>query len=228
MERRQVLTACGTIVTGLLAGCSGGGGDATATATGTPEPTATATPEPTATATATPEPTATDTATPEPTATQPQFDGPTHGLDESFTVGTGNNAIGYRIIGFYRADQVGGSANNATADGTYLIVLLELSNPQDDITSFPQNQFLIANDQQLRYLDEDASPKISDDPRIDTKSLATSTVLSGNSKTGAVLFDVNPDRSYHIRIRPTGDSGETHYVPIGPISDVQQLRSSMT
>jgi len=226
MERRRVLTACGTVLTGMLAGC-GGGGEATPTgtetATETAEPTATETAEPTATETA--EPTATETATA--TAT-PGPDGPTHDVGESFTVGSGNEAIGYRIIDFFRADQVGSEANSTTADGTYLIVLLELSNPQDSSISFPNNSFLVWNEDQIRYLDDRATPKIGDDDRIDTQPIGTATVLAGNSKTGTVLFDVDSDQSYWIRISPTGDSGETHYVRVGPISEVEELQGSFT
>jgi len=225
MERRRILTACGTVLAGALAGCSGGGGESTPT--GTAEATATATETATATVTETAEPTATETA--EPTATEtPGPDGPTHDLGESFTVGSGNEAIGYRVIDLFRADQVGSSANNSTADGTFLIVVLELSNPRDSAISFPNNNFLAWNEEQIRYLHDTVTPKIGDDPRIDVEPIGTATVLSGSSKTGAVVFDVSPDRSYWIRINPTGDSGETHYVPVGAMSDVDQLEGSFT
>lgn len=225
MERRRVLTACGTVLTGLLAGCSGGGGDSTAT----PTATETAAPTATATATETAEPTATATETAEPTATEtPGPDGPTHELGESFTVGSGSEAIGYRIIELFRADRIGSSANTVTADGTFLIVVLELSNPRDEPLSFPNNSFLVWNEEQIRYLDDTATPKIDDDDRIDVQPIATSTVLSGSSKTGAVVFDLDPDRAYWIRINPTGGSGETHYVPIGTVSDVEALQGSFT
>jgi hypothetical protein len=231
MERRRILTTCGTVIVGALAGCSGGGGDGEATPTGTAEPTATATEAPTATATATEtatetaEPTATETAT---TTAAPGPSGPTHDIGESFTVGSGDEAIGYRIVDLFRADRVGSDANNSVADGTHLIVVVELSNPRNDPISFPDNSFLVWNEEQILYLDDGATPKISDEPRIDVQPLGTATVLGGSSKTGAVVFDVDPDQTYWIRINPTGDSGETHYVPVGPVSDVQQLRSSMT
>lgn len=220
MERRKLLTVCGAVAAGAFAGCSGsgGGGDATGTATATSEPTATATATETATATPTetPESTATPTETPS---------GPTHALDESFTVGTGQ-PLDYRLIEFYRADEIGSSANNAIADGTYLIIVLELGNPQDDATSFPRNEFIIGNEQQIRYVDDEATPKIGDDDRIDVDPIDTATVLSGSSKTGAVVFDVDPDRSYRVRILPTGDDGETHYVDVGPVSEIQELQGS--
>ena len=223
MERRKMLTACGTVFTGLLAGCSGGGGedgdgdgDATPTATATTEPTATETDAPTATATEAPEPTET-----------PASGGPTHGLDERFTVGSGENAIDYRIIDFYRTDRIGSSANNRTADGTYLLILLEFYNPQNDATTFPRNQFIVGNEEQIRYVDEDATPLVSDDDRIDTDPLLNATVLAGSSKVGAVVFDLDPHRSYRIRFLPTGGEGETHYLDIGTISDIQPLESSI-
>ena len=229
MERRKMLTACGTVFTGLLAGCSGGGngngdgdgdGDATPTATATTEPTATETDAPTATATEAPASTETATET-------PASGGPTHGLDERFTVGSGENAIDYRIIDFYRTDRIGSSANNRTADGTYLLILLEFYNPQNDATTFPRNQFIVGNEEQIRYVDEDATPLVSDDDRIDTDPLLNATVLAGSSKVGAVVFDLDPDRSYRIRFLPTGGEGETHYLDIGTISDIQPLESSI-
>jgi hypothetical protein len=231
MERRQVLTACGTVLTGILAGCGGGGGEATPT--GTAAPTATTTATPAATATDTPEPTSTTTATeaetPTATATAtPGPDGPTHDLGESFTVGSGDEAIGYRIIDLYRADRVGNQANSATADGTFLIIILELSNPRSNSVSFPNNNFLVWNEEQILYLDDNATPKIGDDDRIDVQPIGTTTVLAGSSKTGAVVFDVDPDRTYWIRINPTGDSGESHYVPIGSVSEVSELQGSFT
>jgi len=225
MERRNVLTACGTVLTGLLAGCGGGGGDATPTGT---EPTATETEAPTATATQAPDPTATETDASTATAAASGPDGPTHDIGESFTVGSGNEAVGYRIVDLYRADQVGGSANNSTADGTYLIVILELSNPRDSALSFPNNNFLAWNEEQVLYLDDGATTQISDDDRIDIDPLGTATVLSGSSKTGAIVFDVDPDRTYWIRVTPTGDSGETHYVPLGVVSDIEELQGSFT
>jgi hypothetical protein len=224
MERRRVLTACGALATGLLAGCSGGGDGESATGTPTATETAAPTAEPTATATETAAPTAEPTATA--TAT-PESAGPTHGLDESFTVGSGENAIGYRIIDLYRVDRLGSSANNSTADGTYVVVILELSNPQSDATTFPRNQFIVANEEQIRYIDENATPLVADDDRLNVQPLANATVLAGSSKTGAVVFDLDPDRSYEIRLSPTGGSGETHYVDIGTVSDLPTLESSM-
>jgi len=230
MERRKMLTACGTVLTGMLAGCGGGGGDATATstATATSEPTATETEAPTATETEAPEPTATETEAPTATEAASSLDGPTHDIGESFTVGSGNQAVGYRIVELFRADRIGSSANNSAADGTYLIVVLDLTNPRDGILSFPNNNFLAWNEEQILYLDDEATPQIGDDDRIDVQPLGTATVTSGNTKTGAVVFDVDPDQNYWIRVTPTGDSGETHYVPVGLASEVQALQSSLT
>jgi len=225
MERRRVLTACGTVFAGLLAGCSGGGDDATAEPTATETATAT----PTATATATAEPTATETETATPTATEtPGPDGPTHDVGESFTVGAGGNEIGYRVTNLFRSERIGDQTNFSDADGTFLIVVLELSNPRDDSLSFPNNSFVVWNEEQLRYLDDEATPKIGDDSRINTQPIATTTVLSGSSKTGAVVYDVSPDREYWIRVQPTGSSGETHYVRVGNVSDVEKLQGSIT
>ena len=222
MQRRRVLGICGTLTAGLLAGCGGGGSESTPTGTATDTETATAT------ATATAEPTETATATAEPTETAASGPGgPTHALEESFVVGTEGNRIRYRIIDFFRADSVGSSANPATADGTFLIVLLEFENPQDDTTTFPQNSFLATNEDQIRYFDDRGTTNIGDDDRIDAQPVAATTLSAGQSAAGAVVFDLDPDRSYWLEIRPTGDAGETHYVEIGPVSEIQTLESSM-
>jgi len=221
MQRRRVLGICGALATGLLAGCSGNS-ESTPTGTAEPTATATATPEPTATATATPTETAEPTATP---ATGPG--GPTHELDESFVVGGDGSRINYRFIDFYRADSLGSSANPATADGTFVIVLLEFGNPQDSAISFPPNSFVASNDEQIRYIDEEATPKVDDDDRLDTQPIATTTLSAGQSAAGAVVFDLDPEQSYWLEIRPTGKGGETHYVEIGSVSEIQTLESSM-
>ncbi|WP_435067792.1 DUF4352 domain-containing protein [Haloplanus sp. C73] len=222
MERRHLLTGCGTVLAGLLAGCGGGGGaDSTATATDAATATATETATATATETEAPTETATATATPGP-------DGPTHDVDDSFTVGTGQEAIGYRITNLFRTPRIGGEANFSEADGTFLIVVLDFSNPQDESISFPNTNFFAWNENQRRYLDDEATPKITEDDRIDVESIATATVLAGNTKTGAVLFDLDPEQSYWLRVQPTGDDGETHYVRIGTISEIEELQGSIT
>jgi hypothetical protein len=62
---------------------------------------------------------------------------------------------------------------------------------------------------------------------VDTQALGSATLLSGSSKTGAVVFDLDPDQSYWLELRPTGDAEDTHYVEIGTISEIQALESSM-
>ena len=107
-----------------------------------------------------------------------------------------------------------------------LFALLD-ENPQDAAISFPLNSFIATNDEQIRYIDEGATPKVDGDDRLDTQPIATTTLSAGQSAAGAVVFDLDPEQSYWLEIRPTGKAGDTHYVEIGSVSEIQALESSM-
>jgi hypothetical protein len=229
MNRRQVLLGCSAVLTGAVAGCAGGsddsGGDQTPTETpstaptDTPELTPTPGPTPTETATAT----RTETPTPEPTAT-PARDQFVHDLNSRFTVGEEGNAVSYRIIRYYRTDRLGSSTNRSTARGTYLLVVAELTNPQEQSISVPWNDFRIRSAETWRKFDESATEKVEIDDRIDVRSLAVQGVASGRSVTGAVAFDVDPEGTYRIWITPMGGPDTpSHFVPVGEIPAVREL-----
>lgn len=231
MRRRPMLAACGALVTGLLAGCSGGSGESTAT--GTPTETGTATETATATATSTAPTTPTETAsgteapTEAATATpSPTPSAPTHQLGESFVVGSGGNAIGYTIEAFYRSDHLGEQANEKRADGTYLVVILTLSNPQDEPIYFPNNDFLAVNERTLRYIDDEGTEAVSSDDRINVPPIGYASVLAGREKQGAVVFDLDPSQSFRLEISPPDADEPVHYVPVGLISDLETLQSA--
>jgi hypothetical protein len=215
MDRRTVLRFGGIAVAGLTAGCSGGGGEDTpaATATETPEPTAT----PTATATETPEP----TATPTPSA-------PTHDLGEEFTVGEGSEAIRYTFDRFYRAAELGDSINAETPDGTYLVAILTLGNPQETETSLPTDNVKLRGDGTIRTIDRDGTEAIGSDSRINVPPIGYSSVVAGESRTGGIAFDAPLGKTYRIEITPPGRSDVTpHVVEVGDIGEVEQLERAV-
>lgn len=237
MDRRRMLLGCGALLSGTLGGCLGGsesGPETETPATATPTakevsledggtnaetPTETPTPAPTETPTATPAQTETPTATPTPTAA-----GITHETGERFTVGEGENAVTYRLIEFRRADEIGGGFNSSTADGTFLIVTVEVTNPQSDIITLPRNEFRTRSPDTWHKFDRDASADIDDDKRTSESSIENTSIRSGTTERGAVAFDVNPESSYRMWIFPTGPANTPeHYVDIGPISAVAQL-----
>jgi hypothetical protein len=232
MRRRRILLGCSTVLAGMLAGCGGDGGDDSGeTPAPTPEPTPTpqevslgggsgsSEPTPTATPTATPQSTATPTATPTPTPS-----GNVHSLGEEFTVGEGDNAVTYRILEFYRSDALGNQASRATADGTFLVVVLELTNPRRERITVPREDFRVQSDRTWHQIHRDGTVKIASDPRISERSLADQAVRSGATMTGAVAFDVDPDDAYRLWITPAGgpDTPE-HFVSVGDISSVPEL-----
>lgn len=231
MKRRRVLIGCSTVLAGALAGCGSDGGSDEPTPTETPESTptqqeisledgssgSTPTETPTATPTETPADTPTPTATPAPA-------GNTHALEEQFTVGEDDNAVTYRILDFYRADDLGNAASKVTADGTFLIVVLEITNPQDSQIVLPREDFRARSSRTWHQYHRNATEQIAFDDRIDEQSLANTGIRSGRSVTGAVAFDVDPDSSYELWITPAGgpDTPE-HFVPVGEIPAVQEL-----
>lgn len=242
MRRRSVLTGCSTVLAGLLAGCGGGGGGGGGdgesggeTSASAPESTPTeqevsleggssndgsSAATPTEAPTATVEPTdAPATATPTPTRS-----GNVHQTGDRFTVGEGDNAITYRIIEFHRTAELGNRASRATADGTFLIVTLEITNPQDGRVTLPREDFRARSDRTWHQMHRDGTEKIAIDDRIDERSLWNQAVQSGGSMVGAVAFDTDPNSSYRLWLTPAGgpDTPE-HFVPVGDISSVQEL-----
>ena len=225
MRRRKLLTGCGTVLAGLLAGCGGGdGGDGGGTATATDTPAPTATPEPTATPTEAATAAPTETTTPTPA-------GNVHDIGETFAVGEEDNELRYRILELFRTDRIGSSTNYATADGTYLIVVLELTNPTSSQFSFPRNDFRIQSSDGATWqrFEEEPTDKLGADERLNVGPIGYDTLSAGETRTGAVAYDVEAETEYRLWIRPAGEP-ETpeHFVPLGRPADAEELQGSLT
>jgi hypothetical protein len=243
MERREVLVGCGTFFAGLITGLAvGPDGDAGATRqTQTPTDTPTPTPTPTDTPTPTPAPTDTptpvDTPTPTPTDTPTPVDTPTpmpaftddgtiHSLGDRFTVGTGGRAITYRLVEFYRAAELGTELSKSTAEGVYLVVVVEVTNPRDSIIALPRDDFRLQSRELNAWIrfDGSASEQLDNDNRIDTESLVSTGINSGETVIGAVAFDVESDTTYWVWMTPDGgEDTPEHFVRVGNVSELERL-----
>jgi hypothetical protein len=245
MERRELLLGgsgvlvglLGGFATGFLAGVATESAETDASAT-TPIPTPTETPSPTPTETATPTPTETPsptptetptptpTETPAPTATPtPTLGGITHDRGEEFTVGEGDNAVTYRVIEFYRADALGDATTRIPASGVFIVVVVEVTNPQGELIAFPE-EFRILHREENRWytFNQSASERIEDDGRIDEPEIVNEPIRSGETVRGAIAYDVPGEGRIHVQIVPTGEANEPeHYVRIGPISSIDSL-----
>jgi hypothetical protein len=238
MKRREILVGCGTFLAGVATGRlvdfdipfqsqqSPGTPTPADTQTATPMTVtleATDTPSETPTPTETPIETSTDTPTPTPTFTP---DGIVHSLDEQFTVGEGNRAITYRIVDFYRADELGSEVSKATAEGAYLVVVVEITNPRNSRIVLPRDDFRLRSyglNDWFKFA-ETGSEKVENDDRIDAAELATVSLSGGETVTGAIAFDVELDADYWIWITPDGgEDTPEHFVEIGDIADVEPL-----
>jgi hypothetical protein len=223
MHRRTLLAGWGTVLAGVLAGCGGDGdgGNGEADGGSTPADTETEAPTDTPMETATPA----ETETPTETATPESADEFTHEIGEEFTVGEGDNPVTYRILELARSDQVGSQANYTTADGTFLIVTLEVANPQDEEIEFPRRDFRLQDENRSwQRFDRGPTEKVGSDGRLDVESIGDDTFTPGDSKIGAVVFDVDPDLTYRLWITPAGEADTPeHFVPIPDISSVEEL-----
>ncbi|MFB6160191.1 MAG: hypothetical protein ABEJ61_03335 [Haloferacaceae archaeon] len=181
----------------------------------------------TSTATPTPTPTPTATATPTPTPA-PTPSVPTHDLGVPFTVGEGTSAIRYAFEAFYRAAELGDSINAETPDGTYLVAVLTLENPQRTATSFPVSNVVARGDGTIRKIDRDGTEAIASDSRIDVPPIGYSSVVAGGSRRGAVAYDLPVEGRYRIEITPSGKRDATpHVVPVGDIGGIEELKRSI-
>jgi hypothetical protein len=230
MKRREVVIGCGTFLAGTVAGVSldrAGQVGLTEGSTPTPTPTPAETPTetPTDTPTAAPTETPTDTPTAAPTDTPTPSSAITHELGEQFTVGEGSNAVTYRVIEFYRADELGDMTSTVTAEDAYLVVVVELTNLQGDIITLPQEFRVLSRELKKWFkFDQPGSEHVDNDGRLGEAAIVTQGIHGGESTRGAVAFDVPLDASYRVMIVPTDERSEPeHHVPIGELSSVPEL-----
>ena len=234
MERRSLLVALGSAVTGGLVGYvlgeAGGRTDddgseqsieaaaATATPTATPTATATSTATPTAAAT----PTATATSTPTPTATPRPY--PTHGFGEPFTVGGPSTEFRYTVHGAFRADTVG-RFGGIPAEGVYAGVVLTVENLTGSRRAVPL-QSIVLRGGVRKFPKADATNAAERDDRVGEQSLANATLYPDEPVRGVVVYDVEPedagDLSIHV-VPPNIDGPVPNVVPLGPLSGLDEL-----
>ena len=200
MRRRQILVACGTALTAGLAGCSGGSGGGENEATDEPTETATET----------------ATATPEPSVV-------TESIEESFTVGEGDRAVGFTFQRLLQAQALGPTQNEEATD-TYLIAILTVDNPQSRTIDVPVGNMRLRASGVVKNVDLAASEALGGDRRIDVDPIASASIPAGESVTGAIVYDAPTGNDYRIEITPLdGAEGRTHELPVGDIADLDSL-----
>lgn len=230
MNRRRLLFGCSTALAGL-AGCLGGLDTTEETPVQTPTDTPTAAPTESPTATPTESPTATPTESPTATPTRtprrtvtPAQNSFSHDVEEQFTVGSDRTAVTYRVLRYRKAERIGDSMSWVDADGVFLLVYLQVTNPQDRRIAIPRDDFRIKSPETWYKFSEEATQKIESEDRIDVRSLAVQGVEPGQSITGALAFDVDPDSSVRVWVTPMkGPDTPQHFVPVGRLSIVQEL-----
>ena len=201
MDRRQFLVACGVAA---VAGCSGssdsnpnggdssdggggGSGDGGDGGDSTPEPTPTETPTPSGP--------------------------PTHEVGDSFTVGSGEQSVRYTVTEMGTASEVGADVVAEEADGTFLLVSLQMENVGDESFNVSSNLFTALNAEDQEYdVDTDALATLGD------SALIFEQLNPGLSTEGQIVFDV-PAGEYRLRVDPAGltSTAPPHVVTLGSV-----------
>ncbi len=218
MERRSLLVALGSAVTGGLVGyvlgeagteTNDGGSEQSIEA-------AAATATPTATPTPTPTPTATPTPTPRPY--------PTHGFGETFTVGGSSTEFRYTVHGAFRADTVG-RFGGIPAEGVYAGAVLTVENRTSSRRAVPLRSIVLRGGVR-KFPNADATNAAGRDDRVGEQSLANATLYPDEPVRGVVVYDVEPedadDLSIHV-VPPNIDGPIPNVVPLGPLSGLDEL-----
>jgi len=154
------------------------------------------------------------TATPTITPTQQPL---VHEINESFTVGSGDQSIEYRAVDAFFQESVGSSAVSAKADGVYFVVILEMENVGDESFDISDRHLRAVDDEDREHeADFEASAYADRDPRIGVEGITYDQLNPGLTATRTVVFDVNPDADYRLKIEPVGafSNADTHYVTI--------------
>jgi hypothetical protein len=161
-------------------------------------------------------------ATDSPTETESSEEENQHDIGESFEVGSGEKAIRYIVEEATLARAIGSSNFNVSADGLFLIVILQMENigtESIDITS----RHLRLVDSQGREFDAstEASTYFSQDTRFDVEGILFEQLQPGLEQTKAVAFDVPTEESYALKVDPAGifSGADANYVALGNVPE---------
>jgi len=123
----------------------------------------------------------------------------THDIGDTFTVGSGGQAIEYTVTRSNTRQVVGSGVTSEEADGQFVIVELEMTNVADESTSISSNIFALVDGQDREY-ETDSDAIIAVDNNIVFEQLDP-----GVTKSGVLVFDVPEDQSSReLRIDPAG------------------------
>lgn len=155
----------------------------------------------------------------EDTSTETQTQQPlTHEIGESFTVGSGDQSIEYRVVDAFFQGTVGSSTLGEEADGIYFVVILDMENVGQESFDISDRHLRAVDDQDREFeADFGASAYADNDPRIDAEGIGYEQLNPGLTITRSVIFDVNPGAEYQLKIEPAGvfSGADAHYIPVG-------------
>lgn len=144
-----------------------------------------------------------------PTGTPTPESAPTHGMNESFVVGSGAKQVRYTVTDVRTQGAVGGLYGSEEAAGEFVIVRIQIENVGDESFQLSSNVFHLVDEQERTYdTDPDAMVYLDN-------SMSYEQVNPGLTIEGVVVFDVPPDQQERwLRVDPAGifSGAESHYV----------------
>jgi hypothetical protein len=144
----------------------------------------------------------------------------THEIGEPFTVGTGDNAVRYTVKEATTADQIGGEMLGVEADGSFVIVTLEVENTGTEpfIATTEHLELFDAEGRTFSTATE-AGIYIEQDSRYNAGSISFEELQPGLSVTRNVVYDVPTGQSYGLRVKGTSmfSTAEPHHVLLGQV-----------
>ncbi len=134
----------------------------------------------------------------------------THAVDESFQVGSGDQAVEYTVTSVRTAGNLGGQYGE-DASGEYVVVVMQMENLGGESFDIGSNLFTLVDSQDREYdVDTDAQVYLEN-------GILFEQLNPGLSTRGAVVFDVPPDQQgRELKIEPAGmfSDAEPHYVEL--------------
>lgn len=134
------------------------------------------------------EPTESPTATPEPSL----------GIGDSFQVGDGDKKMEYTVNSFNFADKIESEYSTKEPSGVYAFVEITMKNVGKESISLTSNAFKLLSPEDAEYEADIEGMTYHED------GLSIEQMHPDLSKSGVLVFDVAPDKSYRLQVSPAG------------------------
>lgn len=143
-----------------------------------------------------------------------------HEMGEAFTVGSGDSAVRYNVEEATTADRIGGQTLGVEADGSFVVVTLEVENTgTEPFIATTEHLKLVSTGGRTYSTATEAELYIEQDSRYDAGSMSFEELQPGLSIRRNLVYDVPNGQPYGLQVEGTSmfSTAEPHYVPLGEV-----------